>query len=273
MKLQLSIFLFSIFLCSCQKKEAEKIYPARSLTAKEDFNQFEKENENALTVFKYGSENAKSDAQASDETFGLKFRDTTVKIQINASDKSAVADQFAFAEFLNSQKSALLVQIADHSGLIAPFYLISVKNGKLDVASIYRPSNGKEDKRFTKGLSRIGRSGYLINNDFFISTVNVRVYPIKRQHPKERIQGLHFMNSADKKTLVFLVSSALYQVNYPTDEVYTQPLSAKMPKTPAEIFPWIQNHYTWQTDARGVSFLKENKDDNRIIDLKEFKKS
>jgi hypothetical protein len=273
MKLQVFAFLLSIVLLSCQKKETGKIYSPRSLTAQEDFNQFEKGNENALSIYKYANENANSDGNIPGETFGVKFRDTTVSIQANASEKNSVTDQFSFAEFLNTQKTSLLVQLKDSSGLTAPFYLLSIKDGKLDIVSIYRPSSGKEDRRFTKGLSRIGRSGYLINNDFFISTVNVKVYPIKRQNPAERIQGLYFMNSKDKKTLVFLVSSSLYEVNYPTGEVYTQPLPPEMPKDPAEVFPWIQNNYSWQTDERGVSFLKENKDDNRIIDIKEFKRS
>jgi len=270
MRSTIGAFLIAVVLFSCQNKETEKIYSPRSLTTQEDFNQFEKGDENALTIYKNAGENAGAD---SSEIFGVKFRDTTVTIQTSASDKNAVTGKFALAEFLNSQKTSLLVQIADQSGLTAPFYLIAIKNGKLDVVSIYRPSSGKEDKRFTKGLSRIGRSGYLINNDFFISTVNVKVYPIKRQNPDERIQGLHFMNSTDKKTLVFLVSSSLYQVNYPTGEVYTQPLSSKMPKNATEVFTWIQKNYSWQTDAKGVSFLKENKDDNRIIDIREFKKS
>ncbi|SEB05602.1 hypothetical protein [Pedobacter hartonius] len=270
MKFILSAFLIVTVLVSCQNKETEKIYSPRSLATQEDLNQFEKGDENALTIVKHTAEDAGADSA---EIFGVKFRDTTINIQTGASDRNAATGKFALAEFLNSQKTSLLVQIADQSGLTAPFYIISIKNGKLDVVSIYRPSSGKEDKRFTKGLSRIGRSGYLINNDFFISTVNVKVYPIRRQHPHERIQGLHFINSADKKTLVFLVSSSLYQVNYPTGEVYTQPLSSKMPKNAAEVFSWIQKNYSWQTDAKGVSFLRKNKDDNRIIDIREFKKS
>jgi len=264
--------LLFLALFSCNRKEEGKIYSPRTLKGKEDFNQFQQGAENALTIYTHTAE-GNTGAGGGQELFGVKFRDTTVRIQLNASDKDAVADQFALAEFLNTQKTALLVQLADSSGLTAPFYLIAVKNGKLDVVSIYRPSQGREDHRFTKGLSRIGRSGYLINNDFFITTVDAKVYPLTRQNPGERIQGLHFLNSADKKTLVFLVSSSLYEVNYPTGEVYTQPLSADMPKVPAQVFPWIQNNYSWQTNARGVAFLKKNKDNDRIIDIREFKKS
>jgi len=272
MKLQYLMLLVPALFLGCQKKEEGKVYPSRTLTTKEDFNQFEKGNENSLTVYKYEDVNAQGDSQAK-EAFGIKFRDTTVRIQNILSEKAEPTSRFSVAEFLNTQKTALLVQAADSTGLVAPFYLVSLKNGQLDVVRIYRSSKGKEDNRFTKGLSRIGRSGYLINNDYFITTVNAKVYPLTRQNPDERIQGLHFMNSTDKKTLVFLVSSSLYQVNYPTGEAFTQPLGAKVPQRPAELFQWIQQNYTWQTNANGVSFLKSNKDDNRVIDISEFKKS
>ncbi|CAM3949041.1 hypothetical protein SAMN06265348_10489 [Pedobacter westerhofensis] len=272
MKLRLLTLLFAVALYSCTQKEQGKIYSPRSLTEKENFNQFQKGTEQPLTIYKYAEQEGKAQGGEHDR-FGVKFRDTTVRIQLDPQDKDAVADHFALAEFLNTQKTSLLVQIADHSGLTAPFYLISVKDGKLEVVSIYRPSSGGDDQRFTRGLSRVGRSGYLINNDFFITTVDAKVYAIKRQNPDERIQGLYFINSTDKKTLVFLLSSSLYQVNYPTGEVYTQPLPAGMPKAAAQVFPWVQNNFSWQTDSRGISFLKKNKDDNRIIDIKDFKKS
>ena len=272
MKLQYLMLLLSVLFLGCQKNEDGKVYPSRSLTTNEDFNQFEKGNEKSLTVDKYEDKNEEGAAQAN-EAFGIKFKDTTVRIQNVLSEKGEPVSRFSVAEFLNTQKTALLVQAADSTGLVAPFYLVSLKNGQLDVVRIYRSSKGKEDNRFTKGLSRIGRSGYLINNDYFITTVNAKVYPLTRQNPDERIQGLHFMNSTDKKTLVFLVSSSLYQVNYPTGEAFTQPLGAKVPQRPAELFQWIQQNYTWQTNANGVSFLKSNKDDNRVIDISEFKKS
>lgn len=272
MKQLLCILLISLVFSGCKQQEEGKIYSPRTLKGKADFNYFQKGSENALTIYSYADQENRKEG-AGQEVFGVKFRDTTVRILLNASDKAAVSDRFALAEFLNTQKTALLVQIADNSGLTAPFFLISVRDGKLDVVSIYRRSRGKEDNRFTKGLSRVGRSGYLVNNDFFITTVDARVYPLTRQKPDERIQGLHFLNSADKKTLVFLVSSSLYEVNYPTGEVYTQPLSADMPRVAAQVFPWIQNNYSWQVNARGVSFLKKNKDADRIIDIKEFKKS
>lgn len=272
MKLKLCALLFSAALLSCTQKDQGKIYSPRNLTEKEDFNKFEKGTENALAIYKYNDTQNTGQA-AEEEIFGVKFRDTAVRIQLNPGDKEAIADHFVLAEFLNTQKTSLLVQIADHSGLTAPFFLISVNHDQLDVVRIYRPSRGKDDQHFTAGLSRVGRSGYLINNDFFITTVDAKVYPITRQKQEERIQGRYFLNSPDRKTLVFLVSSALYEVNYPAGEVYTQPLSSDMPKVPAQVFAWIQNNYSWQTDARGISFLKKNKDDNRIVDIKDFNKS
>lgn len=272
MKLYTSVLLLALAFSGCKHQEEGKIYSPRSLKEKENFNEFQKGAENALAIYSYTDKESSAE-NADKEIFGVKFRDTTVRIQVAASDKEAVSDHFALAEFLNTQKTAVLVQIADQSGLVAPFYLILLKDGGLDVVSVYRPSSGKGDQRFTKGLSRIGRSGYLINNDFFITTVDAKVYPLKRQNPEERIQGIHLLNSADKKTLVFLVSSSLYQVHYPTGEVYTQELSADLPKTPEQVFPWIQNNFSWQTNAKGISFLKKNKDDDRIIDIREFKKS
>jgi hypothetical protein len=272
MKKHICILLISLALLSCNQREEGRIYAPRSLNGKESFNHFQKGAEDALTIYTYTDQESSGDADKG-KVFGIKFRDTTVRIQINKSDKDAVTDRFALAEYLNPQKTALLVQIGDDSGLIAPFYLISLKEGQLDVVSIYRPSSGGDDRRFAKGLSRVGRSGYLINNDFFITTVDAKVYPLTRQQPDERIQGLYLLNSSDRKTLVFLVGSSLYQVNYPSGEVYTQALSADMPKVAEQVFPWIQNNYTWQTNAQGISFLKKNKDDDRIIDIKEFNKS
>lgn len=270
MKLNTLVLLLALAFLGCKHDEEEKIYSPRDLKGKENFNAFHKGTENALKIYTYKETSTEREGK---EIFGLKFRDTTVRIQVNAADKDAVSDHFALAEFLNTQKTAVLVQIADQSGLVAPFYLISVSDGGLDVVRVYRPSRGKGDKRFTKGLSRVGRSGYLINNDFFITRVDAKVYPLTRQDPEERIQGIHLINSADKKTFVFLVSSSLYQVHYPSGETYTQPLSADLPKAPEQVYPWIQNNFSWQTSPKGISFLKKNKDDNRIIDIREFKKS
>lgn len=273
MKSILYALLFSSILFGCQKNGNQKTYVPRNLTAQEDFNPYPKEDSSGLAIVKIASSDSSSKpANEVQDKFNVKYRDTTIQIQTNKADKNAVNDQFAFAEFLNSQKTTLLVQLADASGLTAPFYILTLKNGQLDVVGLYRASNGKEDKKFTKGLSRIGRSGYLINNDFFIATVMPKVYTLKRQNPDERIQGLHFVTSSDRNTLVFMQATGLYEVNYRTDESYSQPLT-NAPKVVTELYPWIQNNFSWQKNEKGASFLKANKDDNRIIDIKDFKKS
>ncbi|WP_158800007.1 hypothetical protein [Pedobacter sp. L105] len=262
MKSILYLFLFSAVLVSCQK-EKTKTYVPRALTTHENFNVSQSAGD-TLAILPENAADPKS-------LFEVKYKDTTVDIQTSLTDKNVIAKKFAFAEFVNTEKSTVLVQAADSSGLVAPFYLISLKDGKPDVVSIYRASNGAQDRRFTKGLKKVGRSGYEINNDFFIATVATKVYPIKRQKPDERIQGLYFINSPDKHTLVFLVSNSLYEVNYLTDESYTEVLSPKMPKAPGEIEKWIQSHYSWQANKSGSYFLKANADDNRIIDISQFK--
>lgn len=271
----LLLLLFPVTLWSCQKKEETKTYISRGLAAVEDFNQYQKPDEaTALTIIKTDSTiKPGKTGDVPEDKFSIKFRDTTVNIQNHFSDKSPVTSQFSTAEFLNTQKTTILVQAADSSGLVAPFYLISLKNNKLDIVSLYRASNGKEDLKFTKGLSKVGRSGYLINNDFFITTVNAKVYTLTRQIPEERIQGLYFVTSSDRNTLVFMGASALYEVHYPTGESFTQPLPSKAPKDQGSVFAWIQNNFSWQKNAKGISFLRADKDDNRIVDMKEFKKS
>lgn len=271
----LLLLLFPVILSSCQKKEKTKTYVSRALAATEDFNQYQGPGEAvALTIVKTDSTvNTSKDGSVPQDRFSIKFRDTTVSIQNHLSDKNPVASQFSVAEFLNTQKTTILVQGADSSGLVAPFYLISLKNNKLDIVSLYRASNGKEDQKFTRGLNKVGRSGYMINNDFFITTVNAKVYTLKRQIPEERIQGLYFVTSSDRNTLVFMGASALYEVHYPTGSVFTQPLPSKVPKEQGSVYAWIQNNFSWQKNAQGISFLKADKDDNRIVDIREFKKS
>ena len=269
MKSTLYVLLFSIVLLSCQKKDNSKIYIPRVINANESFNDYPKDKENAFSIVKY--DDSQAEPKDSKELFGIKLKDTTISIQTNANNKNEAADKFTFAEYLNTQKSSLLVQIADKSGLTAPFYLITLKDDKVDIISLFRPSKGAGDKRFTKGVDKIGRSGYLVNNDFFVTTVDAKVYLIRRQDPDERIQGLHFVNSPDKKTLVFLVSSSFYEVYYPTGEVFIQPLTNDAPKVPEEMYKWVVNNYSWQKNDKGMSFLKANVEDNRVRDSSEFK--
>lgn len=159
--------------------------------------------------------------------------------------------------------------MADNSGLAAPSYIIALKNGKLNVVSLYRASNGKEDTKYTTGINKLGRAGYLVNNDFFITNVNANVNLVKRQNPEERIQGEFILNSPDKTTLVFLTPSSLYQVHYPSDEVVNEKLAKPAPQSDAELTEWVKNNYIWAKNKKGITFLKFN-DSDRIVDIKEF---
>ena len=262
MKLRLFVLLFSVVMAGCQK--TTKIYTPREPSASEDLNQSPKGT--ALTIQKYEATDKKEK-----ESFGIKFGDTTVQIS-GKGDAKSPADRFSTAQFVNTQKSCLLVQTADSTGLVAPFYLLNLNDGKLEVISLNRPSTGNDDARFTKGLTKVGLSGYLINNDYYVAAVFAKLYAVKRQVPEERIQGLYFLNSPDKKTLVFLISSTLYEVYYPTGETFSQLLSSKAPgDSPEHLYQWIQENYSWQKNAKNISFLKANVEDNRVRNFSEFK--
>jgi hypothetical protein len=256
----------SVFLFSCQQQELTATYTPRVLTANEKFNESIEGRDSLFTIL------AKKDKNTSEikEKFNVKFKDTLVKIQVNKADANSVTDQFASAQFINTQRTAVLVQLADNSGLTAPCYLIALKDGKLDVVSLYRPSTGKEDTKYTTGIIKMGRTGYLVNNDFFVTNVNANVYLIKRQNPEERIQGEFILNSPDKSTLVFLTPSSLYQVNYPSDEVLDEKFSKPAPQSDAERNNFITNNFRWAKNKKGINFLKFS-DSNRIVDIKEFK--
>lgn len=264
--LTLSVILFS---CT-QKEEKTAAYIPKILTNKQKFNEFNKETDSAFTIYKYEdkSKDHANSGTGTEELLGVKFRDTVVQIQTNDANPASAIGKFTFAEFINTQKTAILVQIADNSGLTAPSYIIALKNDKIEVSSLYRPSNGKQDKKYTKGRLRIGRQGYLINNDFFVTNVNANVYLIKRQNPEERIQGDFLLNSSDKSTLVFRTPSSFYQVNYPTDEVLEQPYSVPSDPT-VDIYQYVQNNFNWEKNKKGIVFLRPN-NDNRIVDIREF---
>ena len=268
----LIMLCFVAVLLGCKADKPEKVYHPRALVAGEDFNTYAKNDETPLAVFKQvedGTIKKVADTEANN-ILTVKFRDTIVQIQPDPADKGNVIDKFAVAQFLNTQKTSLLVQGADSSGLIAPFYLLSLKNNQLDVVSLYRPSKGKRDVKLTKGMIAVGRSGYLINNDYFVTYVNAKVYTIKRQNPDERIQGEYFINSADKKTFVFLMDDAFYQVHYPSNETFTQPFK-QAPSSKSALFSWVQANFSWQKNDKGISFLKQNQDSDRIVDIREFK--
>jgi hypothetical protein len=241
-------------------------YTPRILTADEKFNEGLESADSAFTILIKKNEAGTSEVK---EEFNIKFQDTLVKIQINKADPNSATDKFSFAQFINTQKTTLLVQIADNSGLIAPFYLLAIKDGKLDVVSLYRASTGKQDSKYTIGINKLGRAGYIVNNDFYITNVNAQVYVLKRQNPEERIQGEFVLNSPDKSTLVFLMPKSLYQVYYPSDEAFNEPFSKAVPQSAADIPTWISNNFIWQKSKKGITLLKFS-DSNRIVDIREF---
>lgn len=272
MKSILYALLLSVSLFGCTQNNDGKIMIPRPLAIADNFNQFPKDKNNVLSIFQQGDTKVNKRAdRIESETYRIKYADTVVKIQMNAEDKKSVIEQFSFAEFLNTQKSSMLVQPADSSGLVAPFYIITVNNDKLEVVNLYRAASGAEDSKYAKGVTPVGRSGYVINNDFFVASVSAKIYPIKRLKEEERIHGVYLLNSPDKKTLVFLMAGSLYEVYYPTGETYTQPLPASAPADAVAMMNWIQNNYSWQRNETQISFLKKNIDDNRIIDIKDFK--
>lgn len=263
-KIVYSSLIAYALLWGCQNGVNERTYLPRPIAPSEDFNNYTKDNSEPFVLVKAQGDNP--------ELFAVKFRDTLVKIQSSADDKDFVVDKFSLTQFVNTQKTALLVQQAAEPGLVGPFYLLTVKNDQLDIVSLYRPSTGKEDQKYTQGLARVGSQGYLINNDFFLTNVNAKLYEIRRQNPEERIQGEFMVMSPDKKTFVFLTSSALYEIHYPSGQSFTQSLPAAVPPTKGEVFRWIQNNFNWQKNKNGISFLTANADDNRIVDLSEFKR-
>jgi hypothetical protein len=272
MKLPITALLASTVLFGCQPKATDKVLVPRTLTAAEDFNQFPKEKTNVLSIFQQTDNTIKKRAdRVPSLPFHVKFADTLLSIQMNAADPKSVVEKFSFAEFLNTQKSSMLVQPADSSGLVAPFYIITVNNNKIEAVNLYRAAGGANDSQYAKGVTPIGRSGYVINNDYFIASVSAKIYPIKRQKENERIHGTYFMNSPDRKTLVFLTANSLYQVYYPDGQVYTLTLPAAAPQEGSALMSWIQDKYSWQR-VSGVTFLKKNVDFDRIIDIDEFKK-
>lgn len=263
----MKLFLFALTVITlsvgCNKKEEQtKTYLPRILTKNESFNHYPEQKSDSLTIFNV--------VNSKPQQFSVRFRDTTISIQTDASDKNKTADKFTSAQFINTQKTCLLVQLADSTGLVGPSYLVSLKGKELEVVSLYRASNGSQDQKFSTGINRIGAAGYLVDNDFFITNVNAKVYLIKRQNPAERIQGQFLLMSPDRQTAVFLVQRSLYQVHYPSAEVSTESLKGDVPQDIPGVYAWIQNNYSFQKNKKSISFLKYN-DDDRIVDIKEFK--
>jgi hypothetical protein len=267
MKINFLALVLLIILSGCQNNKLEKAYQPRALVAGEDFNTYIKANENPFTIMKVIDDGTVS--KDNKEIFTIKYRDTTVQIIPDEADKKTVVDKFSLATFVNTQKTCILVQLADQSGLIAPYYLVTLKNDQPEVVKLYRPSTGVNDRVVTKGLYRVGNSGYLINNDYFITNVNAKVFPIKRQKADERIQGEFFIQSSDKKTLVFLMNDSFYEVHYPSGETLTVAFSAGAPQTKRALYAWVQANFIWKKNERGISFLKENDQNaDKIFDMR-----
>ena len=266
-----ALIFLSIVSFGCQSNKNEVTYTPKVITANTDFNFHPKDTDAKLAVVKFIPPANNPAAEADQETFGVKFGDTTVRIQLDKRDPESTYKEFSFAKFINTQQTAMLVQIADRSGLVAPFFIIAAKDGQLQVNRLYRASNGKLDKDITRGVKAVGSSGYLVNNDYFVTNVNARVYLIKRQNPDERIQGDFFIQSSNRQTLVFLVPSAFYQVHYPTGENFTQALPPSLPMVNAAIYKWVQATCSWVKNGQDISFLKSFPGDNRIRNLDEFR--
>ncbi|PWS26479.1 hypothetical protein DHW03_17015 [Pedobacter yonginense] len=260
MKITFLALFLSVSLLACKPRKNEKTYSPRALTTNESFNEFPDAKDNILTIVQHESSDV--------DLFAIQYKDTIISIK---KDPKPVASKFSEARYLNSQKTALLVQVADGSGLVSPFYIVYLKNGNLQVIDLDRASKGKNDSKITKGLEEISRTSFIVNNDFLITSVNGTVYPIKRQEPNERIQGKFFMYSSDRTTLVFLTENSLYQVNYKTGETLNLPVDASLLNQPETLVSNIQQGYSWIRNDRGTLFLLKNPDEDRIVDIKEFK--
>jgi hypothetical protein len=258
----------SVFLFSCSSKHESVIVP-RVLTETERFNSYQEGD--ALFIMKYGTEDRVKDDKNATGEFNIKFRDTTISVQTNPSDKAAKVDKFVFAQYVNTQKTTILAQAAGKEGEIAPIYLINLNEGKIEAISLFRPSKGAKDKDYTIGLMKVGKTGFIINNDFFVTNVNAKAYVLKRQNPDERIQGVYFNLSQDKQTLVFLTANSLYQIHYPSNKANTQLLPADKSTTPDIAAVYIASNYKWVVE-NNIAFLKKTGgDSNKVVDISSFK--
>ncbi|MCX2575544.1 hypothetical protein [Pedobacter sandarakinus] len=263
-KITFLAFLFCTALVACKPGVEEKTYEARQYTS-EDFNEPPKSKLSVLTIEDVISKDPEEEEESG---MMIKYRDTTIAI---ADGKRPVAKIFKDARFINTQKTAALVQVEDGVGLVSPFYIISLKDGVVGITSLNKPSNGKNDKKYTKGIEDISISNIILNNDFAIALVNGKVYPIKRENERERIQGDFLFNSMDKRTLVFATANSLYQVDYKSGETQVLPLPESIAKSDF-VGDEIRARYSWGVNEKGTSFLKKNPDENRIVDISEFKK-
>lgn len=268
MKNLIFAFVASLMLISCSKKEV--VYTPRVLTETELFNSSQEGD--ALHINKYGTDERVKEENKDDEgEFSVKFRDTLVTIQTNPADKASATDKFSYAQYINTQKTSILVQVADSTITPAPVYIINFNEDKVEVISLERPSKGANDKEYAQGITKVAKTGYLVNNDFFVTNVNAKAYVLKREKPEERIQGKYFNLSRDKQTVVFLTADALYQVHYTTDESVTVPLGVDASMSREQVEAYIASNYTWVFD-KGIAFLKKKgaKSNDKVVDISSF---
>ena len=242
------------------------MYVARNLNPQKDLNTRSNPEDAKFTIFNFVGEDGKP---KKGDLIGIRYGDTLIRIQADPKDKTLIHDHFGFAQFVNTDQTCILVQLENAKGLIGPVYIIALKNGKPEVINPYLASSGKQDSKFTRGVSSVGKSAYLINNDYLLSAVNAKLYPIKRQKEGERIQGYLFLRSSDNETLVFLVDGAFYQVHYPSGETYTLPITGRIAQDDEKgLYRWIQDNYIWIKNEKNIAFLKPAPTDNKITDMR-----
>ena len=56
-----------------------------------------------------------------------------------------------------------------------------------------------------------------------------------------------------------------------TGETFIQALPEGLINEPDTLISTVQRDYSWVPSPKGTLFLKKNADDNRIVDIKEFK--
>ena len=248
-------------LLSCGKTEKTQIYVPEIIKPKQNFNDSYSEKDSILRFTRHDEAGGKALGENPKTWYGVTFGDTVVKIQTVKSSPASARHKFLRGKFMNTQKTTLLVQVADTFGLQAKFYIIALKDHRLQVTELVRPA--RYENKNTIGLAYVGRDGLLINNDFFMTFVNAKLYFLKRQYDDERIEGQFFMKSDDKQTLVFLQPAALYQVNYSANQSTTTPLSVD-PRKPG-LHLYIQENFVWKADSFGVSFLKQDKNELAVV--------
>jgi len=252
----------SVSLFACTKSKESKTLSPRPLGKGEFFDESTGSKTAILSILK-----TDSGKTADADRFAIAFKDTVLSVE-NA--QKIANSKFIKARYINSQKTAILAQVDDQMGTLSPLYIFNLKNGSVEAVNINRISNGKNDRKFTKGIEDLTVTYLLVNNDYVINVVNGKVYTLTRENDAERIQGKFFMYSSDKTTLLFVTDKAFYQTNYRTGESSVLAVPAKVLQA-TDLNSEIQSNYVWSKNAKGTEFLKKGADDDRIVDISEFK--